>query len=70
MLIPQGQSAETDLFLTMNFIDMRRNLLDQVIAMEQIDYRFAGEATVSTGIEYLPQFRWKFNQSGRSVVIN
>jgi LEA14-like dessication related protein len=70
MLIPQGQSAETDLFLTMNFIDMRRNLLDQVIAMEQIDYRFAGEATVSTGIEYLPRFRWKFDQSGRSVVVN
>jgi hypothetical protein len=54
----------------MNFIDMRRSLLDQVIAMEQIDYRFAGEATVSTGIEYLPRFRWRFNQSGRSVVIN
>jgi LEA14-like dessication related protein len=70
MIIPQGQSAETDLLLTMNFIDMRRSLLDQVIAMEQIDYRFAGEATVSTGIEYLPRFRWKFNQSGRSVVIN
>jgi LEA14-like dessication related protein len=70
MLIPQGQSAETDLFLTMNFIDMRRSLLDQVIAMEQIDYRLAGEATVSTGIDYLPRFRWKFDQSGRSVVIN
>jgi LEA14-like dessication related protein len=70
MLIPQGQSAETDLFLTMNFIDMRRGLLDQVIAMEQIDYRFAGEATVSTGIDYLPHFRWKFDQSGRSVVVN
>jgi LEA14-like dessication related protein len=70
MVIPQGQSAETDLLLTMNFIDMHRNLLDQVIAMKQIDYRFAGEATVSTGVEYLPQFRWKFNQSGRSPVIN
>jgi LEA14-like dessication related protein len=70
LLIPQGQSAETDLFLTMNFIGMHRNLLDQVIAMEQIDYRFAGEATVSTGIEYLPRFRWKFDQSGRSIVIN
>jgi LEA14-like dessication related protein len=70
LIIPQGQSAETDLLLTMNFIDMRRNLLDQVIAMEQIDYRFAGEATVSTGIPYLPQFRWKFDQSGRSAVVN
>jgi LEA14-like dessication related protein len=70
LIIPQGQSAETDLFLTMNFIDMQRNLLDQVIAMEQIDYRFAGEATVSTGITYLPQFRWKFDQSGRSIVVN
>jgi LEA14-like dessication related protein len=70
MTIPQRQSAETDLLLTMNFTGMRRNLLDQVIAMEQIDYRFTGEATVSTGIEYLPQFRWKFDQSGHSVVTN
>jgi LEA14-like dessication related protein len=46
--IPQGQTAETEFFLTMNFIGMHRNLLDQVIAMEQIYYRFAGEATVST----------------------
>jgi LEA14-like dessication related protein len=70
MRIPQGQSAEADLFLTMNFIGMRRGLLDQVAAMEQVDYRIAGEATVSTGIGYLPQFRWKFDQSGRSAVIN
>ncbi|MDR1353080.1 MAG: LEA type 2 family protein [Treponema sp.] len=70
MLIPQGQSAEAELLLTMNFIDMRRDLLDQVIAMQQIDYRFAGEATISTGIAYLPHFRWKFDQSGRSIVTN
>ncbi|MDR1411397.1 MAG: LEA type 2 family protein [Spirochaetaceae bacterium] len=70
VLIPPGQSAETELLLTMNFIDMRRDLLDQVIAMEQIDYRFTGEATISTGIEYLPRFRWKFDQSGRSPVVN
>jgi LEA14-like dessication related protein len=69
-VIPPEQSAEIDLLLTMNFIDMGRKLLDQVIGMEQIDYRFTGEATVDTGIEHLPCFHWKFDQSGRSPVVN
>jgi LEA14-like dessication related protein len=69
-VIPPEQSAEIDLLLTMNFIDMGRKLLDQVIGMEQIDYRFTGEATVDTGVEHLPCFRWKFDQSGRSAVVN
>jgi LEA14-like dessication related protein len=70
LTIPQGESAETDFYLTMNFIDMRRSLLDQVISRKQVDYRFAGEATVSTGVAYLPHFRWKFDQSGRSEVVD
>jgi LEA14-like dessication related protein len=69
LYIPPGSAAETELFLVMNFINMRRELLDQVIALKQVRYRFTGEATVSTGIPYLPQFRMRFDQSGNSTVI-
>jgi hypothetical protein len=53
----------------MNFINMRRELLDQVIALREVRYRFAGEATVSTGVDYLPQFRMGFELSGNSEVV-
>jgi LEA14-like dessication related protein len=66
--IPPRESAEAKLFLVMNFINMKRDLLDQVIAFENVRYRFAGEALVSTGIEYLPQFRSSFDLSGLSEV--
>jgi LEA14-like dessication related protein len=69
LYIPPGGAAETELFLVMNFINMRRELLDQVIALRQVHYRFTGEATVSTGIDYLPRFRMRFDRSGNSVVI-
>ncbi|MDR2028292.1 MAG: LEA type 2 family protein [Treponema sp.] len=69
LYIPPGGAAETELFLVMNFINMRRDLLDQVIALKQVRYRFTGEATVSTGIHYLPRFRTHFDRSGNSVVI-
>jgi LEA14-like dessication related protein len=68
MRIPPKGSAEAELFLVMNFINMPRELLDQVIAMRQVGYRFAGEAAVGTGIEYLPQFRMSFDRSGNSPV--
>jgi LEA14-like dessication related protein len=65
-----AQGSETaDVFLVMNFIGMRRELLDQVIALRRVQYRFAGESTVSTGIAYIPQFRMKFDLSGNSEVV-
>jgi LEA14-like dessication related protein len=68
--IPARSSADARLFLVMNFIDMKRDLLDQVIALRQVRYRFAGEAEVSTGVAYLPQFRTGFDLSGLSEVYN
>jgi LEA14-like dessication related protein len=67
--IPAEGSAERELFLRMNFINMKRDLLDQVVALRRVNYRFAGEATVSTGIEYLPSFLMAFDRSGYSVVL-
>jgi LEA14-like dessication related protein len=67
--VPARGSAETKLFLVMNFINMKRDLLDDVIAMGQVPYRFTGEALVDTGVSLLPSFRMDFDRSGTSAVI-
>jgi LEA14-like dessication related protein len=69
LAIPPEDSAETELLLTMNFINMNRTLLNQVTAMRDIHYRFSGEARVSSGIDYLPQFLMTYDLSGYSEVI-
>jgi LEA14-like dessication related protein len=67
--IPAQSSAETSLSLIMNFINMRRQLLDEIIAMRQVRYRFTGEAEVGTGVSWLPSFRASFDRSGSSAVL-
>jgi LEA14-like dessication related protein len=69
LTVPPESSAETDIFLTMNFINMNRELLNQIAALKDIRYRFTGEASVSTHIEYFPQFNIKYDLSGHSPVI-
>ena len=65
-----GKSAlRGNLFLIMNFINMKRDLLDQIINLEDVNYRFAGEALVGTGIDYLPSFRSSFDLAGYSEVL-
>jgi LEA14-like dessication related protein len=66
--VPPRESAEAKLFLIMNFIGMKRDLLDQIVAFQDVRFRFSGEALVTTGIEYLPQFRSGFDLSGMSEV--
>jgi LEA14-like dessication related protein len=68
LYIPARDSSEVKLFLLMNFINMKRELLDEIIAMRQVRYRFSGEALVGTGISWLPEFRMNFDHSGRSDV--
>jgi LEA14-like dessication related protein len=70
LLVPPEGSAETALFLTMNFIDMSRELLNQVVSMRDIHYRFTGEAMISTGIDYLLPFRMTYDLVGYSEVID
>jgi len=53
----------------MNFINMRRDLLDQIINLIDVNYRFAGQAMVGTGVEYLPMFKTEFDLSGYSQVL-
>jgi LEA14-like dessication related protein len=66
--IEAKSSAGTNLFLMMNFINMKRDLLDQIIRLEDVHYRFTGNAQVSTGVDYLPRFTAAFRLSGYSPV--
>ena len=66
-----GESThQSDLFLTMNFIDMDRRLLDQVISLEDVHYRFTGNAEVTVGIEDFTAVRTSFDLSGNSQVLD
>jgi len=67
--VPGKSSVRGNLFLIMNFINMKRDLLDQIIRLEDVNYRFAGEVQVSTGVEYLPKFKTGFDLSGFSQVL-
>jgi LEA14-like dessication related protein len=62
-------SVQSELYLIMNFINMERRLLDQIINLVDVNYRFTGEAQVSTGIDYLPKFSTGFDLSGYSEVL-
>ena len=67
--IPAHSSSQTDLHLIMNFINMKRQLLDDIIAMKQVRYRFSGTVDVGTGIAWLPSFNMDFDRSGNSPVV-
>jgi LEA14-like dessication related protein len=68
LAVPPESSAETELLLVMNFLNMNRELLNQVAAMRDISYRFTGKAEVSTGIGYFPGFSIKYDLSGHAEV--
>jgi hypothetical protein len=53
----------------MNFINMERRLLDQIINLVDVNYHFIGKAQVSTGIDYFPKFNTGFDLSGYSKVL-
>jgi LEA14-like dessication related protein len=66
--IPAAGSAAAQLFLIMNFTNMKRPMLDRIVALEDVNYRFAGDVQVTTGVDYLPRFRSVFDLSGYSKV--
>jgi LEA14-like dessication related protein len=69
LAVPARGQAAARLFLEMNFTNMRRDLLDEVIALGMVPYRFTGEALVDTGLPLLPSFKTDFDRQGSSVVI-
>ena len=65
--VPAQGSSETKLSFEMNFIDMPRSLLDEVIAMKYVRYRLTGEAEIRADMP-TPAFRTAFEFSGESEV--
>jgi LEA14-like dessication related protein len=66
--IPGKESAEAVLYLVMNFTNMHRDVLDRIIEMRLVRYRFNGETEISTELEYLPVFTGYFDLEGVSEV--
>ena len=64
--VPADDFVEKDLFFVMNFIDMKRDLLDKVIAMESVAYRFTGSVEINA--EDMPALITQFNLEGESEV--
>jgi len=69
LVVDSNSSLQSDLFLIMNFINMERSLLNQIINLVDVNYRFTGKTQVSTGIDYLPKFNTGFDLSGYSKVL-
>ena len=66
--VPALSSAETRFIFEMNFINMNRRLLDDVIAMRRINYHFKGEAQVQPVIPSVAAFHMSYDYVGLSEV--
>jgi len=66
--IPGKSRKDTKFRFSMNFINMNRKLLDDVVAMRKVQYVFKGEADVRGNYARLPVSTMKFNCSGLSEV--
>ena len=61
-------SLEAKFRFSMNFINMNRRLLDDVIAMRQVQYRFRGTAVVRAAVSRAQAFTMNYDISGLSEV--
>jgi len=68
-VVPAKGFAEANINFEMNFIGMKRRLLDDIIALREVEYRIAGKMELETAISGLPGFRINFDYSGISAVI-
>ena len=68
VVVPANSSVETKFRFSMNFINMNRRLLDDVIAMRQVQYRFRGDAQVRARVPRAPVFTMNYDISGLSEV--
>jgi len=66
--IPAKSSCKTEFHFSMNFINMSRRLLDDVIAMRLVNYRFEGDVEVEPFVKNHSSFQMKFDRSGLSEV--
>jgi LEA14-like dessication related protein len=68
VVVPANSSVETKFRFSMNFINMNRRLLDDVIAMRQVRYNFKGNAQVRASIPRAPVFTMNYDIFGLSEV--
>jgi len=66
--VPAKSSCQTEFRFAMNFINMNRSLLDDIIAKRQVRYRFAGNVEVEPVIPNIKPFNMNFERSGFSGV--
>jgi LEA14-like dessication related protein len=66
--VPASGFGEKELYLVMNFTNMHRDILDQIIAMKKVRYRLTGTAIIKTSVEYFPVYTKYFNLEGESEV--
>jgi len=66
--VPALNSIETKFIFEMNFINMSRKLLDDVIALRQVRYRFFGKAEVQPALPSTKPFVIDYDCSGLSDV--
>jgi LEA14-like dessication related protein len=66
--IPPEGHAEKELLLVMNFMNMKREVLDQVIALKFVEYRFSGDVVIGAADRRLPPLVMHFDRSGKSPV--
>ena len=66
--VPALNSIETKFIFQMNFINMSRKLLDDVIALRQVRYRFSGNAEVQPELHSTKPFIIHYDCSGLSDV--
>jgi len=66
--IPAKSSSEAKFRFSMNFINTNRRLLDDVIAMRQVRYRFKGEAEIQPDVPSPSPFVMNFDINGLSDV--
>jgi len=66
--IPANGTTAAKFLFEMNFINMNRRLLDDVIAMRRVNYRFKGAAEVQPVISNIASFHMNYDCSGYSDV--
>jgi len=66
--VPASSSNEVRFTFDMNFTSQNRRLLDDIIAMRQVNYRFKGQALVNLLIDGFPGFIADFDCTGLSDV--
>ena len=66
--IPAFGSGETSIIFSMNFINMSRRLLDDIIALRPVNYRLRGTAEVKPLVPRTQSFKMSYDRSGVSEV--